>query len=66
MEHAETAGNKIIFSVWFGLLGLTVLELILAYQELPLGTMLSILMVLSVVKAALIIAYFMHLSLIHI
>ena len=61
MEHAETAGNKIIFSVWFGLLGLTVLELILAYQELPLGTMLSILMVLSVVKAALIIAYFMHL-----
>jgi cytochrome c oxidase subunit IV len=61
MEHAETAGNKIIFSVWFGLLGLTVFEVILAYQELPLGTMLSILMVLSVVKAALIIAYFMHL-----
>src|ERR1700683_557202 len=61
MEHAETAGNKVIFSVWFGLLGLTVLELILAYQELPLGTMLTVLMVLSVVKAALIIAYFMHL-----
>ena len=34
MEHAETAGNKIMFSV---------------------------LMVLSVIKAALIIAYFMHL-----
>jgi cytochrome c oxidase subunit 4 len=61
MEHAETAGNKVIFSVWFGLLGLTVLELILAYQELPLETMLTVLMVLSVVKAALIIAYFMHL-----
>jgi cytochrome c oxidase subunit IV len=61
MEHAETAGNKVIFSVWFGLLGLTVMELILAYQELPLGTMLTVLMVLSVVKAALIIAYFMHL-----
>jgi cytochrome c oxidase subunit 4 len=61
MEHAETAGNKIIFSVWFGLLGLTVLELILAYRDLPLETMLSILMVLSVFKAALIIAYFMHL-----
>jgi hypothetical protein len=45
MEHAETAGNKVIFSVWFGLLGLTVLELILAYQELPLGTMLTVLMV---------------------
>jgi cytochrome c oxidase subunit 4 len=61
MEHAETAGNKIIFSVWFGLLGLTVLEVILAYRQLPLETMLSVLMVLSVIKAALIIAYFMHL-----
>jgi cytochrome c oxidase subunit 4 len=61
MEHAETAGTKIIFSVWFGLLGLTVFEVILAYRQLPLETMLSILMVLSVVKAALIIAYFMHL-----
>ncbi len=61
MEHAETAGNKIVFSVWFGLLGLTVLEVILAYRQLPLETMLSILMVLSVIKAALIIAYFMHL-----
>ncbi len=61
MEHAETAGNKIIFSVWFGLLGLTVLEVILAYQQLPLQTMLTVLMFLSVIKAALIIAYFMHL-----
>jgi cytochrome c oxidase subunit 4 len=61
MEHAETAGLKIVFSVWFGLLGLTVLEVILAYRQLPLQTMLSILMVLSVIKAALIIAYFMHL-----
>ncbi len=61
MEHAETTGLKIVFSVWFGLLGLTVLEVILAYRQLPLQTMLSILMVLSVIKAALIIAYFMHL-----
>ena len=61
MEHAETAGNKIIFSVWFGLLGLTVLEVILAYRQLPLQTMLTVLMFLSVIKAALIIAYFMHL-----
>ena len=37
------------------------LELILAYRQLPLETMLTILMALSVVKAALIIAYFMHL-----
>jgi len=61
MEHAETAGNKIIFSVWFGLLGLTVFEVILAYRQLPLETMLTVLMFLSVIKAALIIAYFMHL-----
>ena len=43
------------------LLGLTVFEVILAYRQLPLQTMLSVLMVLSVIKAALIIAYFMHL-----
>ena len=61
MEHAGTAGNKIVFSVWFGLLGLTLVEVILAYQQLPLQTMLSLLMVLSIIKAALIIAYFMHL-----
>jgi cytochrome c oxidase subunit 4 len=61
MEHAETTGLKNVFSVWFGLLGLTVLEVILAYRQLPLETMLSILMFLSVIKAALIIAYFMHL-----
>jgi len=61
MEHAETAGNKIVFSVWFGLLGLTVLEVILAYRQLPLETMLTVLMFLSFIKAALIIAYFMHL-----
>jgi len=61
MEHAETAGNKIVFSVWFGLLGLTVFEVILAYRQLPLETMLTVLMFLSIIKAALIIAYFMHL-----
>jgi len=61
MEHSETAGLKIVFSVWFGLLGLTVLEVILAYRQLPLETMLTVLMVLSILKAALIIAYFMHL-----
>ena len=61
MEHTETAGLRIVFSVWFGLLGLTGLEVILAYRQLPLETMLTILMFLSVLKAALIIAYFMHL-----
>jgi len=61
MENTETAGFKVIFSVWFGLLGLTVCEVFLAYRALPLVTMFVILMILSVFKAALIIAYFMHL-----
>jgi len=61
MEHSETAGLKVIFSVWFGLLGLSICEVILAYRALSLGTMLSLLMGLSIIKAALIIAYFMHL-----
>ena len=60
-QHADTAGHKVIFSVWFGLLGLTICEVILAYRSLSLETMFSLLMVLSVLKAGLIIAYFMHL-----
>ena len=58
-EHS--AGTRLYMAVWGGLLGLTVLEVILAYQHLPLGMMLAMLMGLSVVKAALIMAYFMHL-----
>jgi cytochrome c oxidase subunit IV len=60
-EHAETAGLRVIYSVWFGLLGLTVCELVLAYRSLELTTMFGLLMGLSILKAALIIAYFMHL-----
>lgn len=59
MEH--TTGSRVIFSVWFGLLGMTVLEVILAYRSLSLETMFILLMSLSILKAGLIIAYFMHL-----
>jgi cytochrome c oxidase subunit 4 len=51
----------VIYSVWVGLMGLTVCELILAYRSLELTTMFGLLMGLSVLKAALIVAYFMHL-----
>ena len=61
MEHSQTAGLKVIFVVLFSLLGLTVIELVLAYRALPLTTMFGLLMGLSILKAALIIAYFMHL-----
>jgi caa(3)-type oxidase subunit IV len=49
-------------AVWIYLLALTAVEVVLAYVHLfSTGTMLLILMALSVVKAALIVAYFMHL-----
>ena len=40
---------------------LTGVEVFLAYEQLPLRVMLVLLMGLSLVKAALIMAYFMHL-----
>ncbi len=59
MEH--TTGLKVIFSVWFALLGMTAVEVILAYRSMSLETMFILLMGLSLLKAAMIIAYFMHL-----
>ena len=51
------------FYVWAALLVLTGVEVVLAYRQVfqPVR-MLEVLMVLSLVKAALIIAYFMHLK----
>ena len=48
--------------VWAALLVMTGIEVWLAYQNMELIRMLSILMGLSVIKAALIIAYFMHMK----
>ncbi|MEK6324438.1 MAG: cytochrome C oxidase subunit IV family protein [Acidobacteriota bacterium] len=48
--------------VWVGLLALTAFEVLLAYIQVPLTLMLIILMGASIIKAALIIAYFMHLK----
>lgn len=49
-------------AIWVGLVAITGLEVFLAYEELRPAVMLSILVVLSVVKAAMIMAYFMHLK----
>jgi caa(3)-type oxidase subunit IV len=51
------------YAVWVGLLILTAVEVVLAYRQIfaPLR-MLEVLMVLSVVKSALIIGWFMHLK----
>ena len=60
-HHDEGKGQY--FWVWAALLVITVIEILLAYKQvLDPPHMLAVLMVLSVVKAALIIAYFMHLK----
>jgi cytochrome c oxidase subunit 4 len=62
-EHVHFEGRTQLFlSVLGGLLVLTLVEVFLAYIHLPLTLMLVILMGLSLVKAAMIVAYFMHLK----
>src|SRR6516162_820366 len=50
------------FWVWGALLVMTAIEVYLTYQNMPPVRMLTILMALSLVKAALIIGYFMHMK----
>ena len=62
VEIVHFAGSTRLFlSIWFWLLGLTGLEVLLGYIQLPVIYMLVILMGVSIIKAALIVAYFMHL-----
>lgn len=60
-QHRHHAKPQ-FFWVWGALLVMTAIEVYLAYQNLQPVRMLSILMGLSVIKAALIIAYFMHMK----
>ena len=48
--------------VWCGLLALTLFEVLLAYVQLTAKLMLALLLGFSAVKAAMIMAYFMHLK----
>src|SRR5262245_29783129 len=60
--HEHFAGsNRLFISVWLWLLLLTGFEVFLGYIRLPIVYMLVILMGASIIKAALIVAYFMHL-----
>src|SRR5437868_14577034 len=64
--HADTqehfaGSNKLFISIWMWLLLLTGFEVFLGYIQLPVIYMLVILMGASIIKAALIVAYFMHL-----
>jgi cytochrome c oxidase subunit 4 len=62
IENVHAGGNRLFVSVWVYLLILTAIEVILAYLQLfRTEVMMLILMVLSAIKAGLIIAYFMHL-----
>lgn len=62
IEHAHAEGTTRVFMVvWFWLLALTGVEVFLGYKQFELKLMLVLLLGLSIIKAALIIAYFMHL-----
>jgi cytochrome c oxidase subunit 4 len=61
-EAAEHGTIKSFSVVWIILLALTAVEVLLAYVQVGVFLMLTALIGLSVVKAALIIAYFMHLK----
>ena len=66
--HAHTEGTHAGASVgtnlaiWIGLVAITGLEVFLAYEALQPTLMLTILVILSVVKAAMIMSFFMHLK----
>jgi len=61
LEHV--GGTTATFAkVWLALLAMTGIEVFLAYEQVGVLLMLTILVGLSVIKAALIIAYFMHLK----
>ena len=63
--HAEehfAGSNKLFISIWVWLVVLTLVEIFLAYKPMPIHLMLIVLLGLSIIKAALIVAYFMHLK----
>src|SRR5215831_14287147 len=63
VSTAHDESKAIYFWVWAGLIFLTGVEVVLAYEQiLQPVRMLEALLVLSVVKAALIVLYFMHLK----
>jgi cytochrome c oxidase subunit 4 len=60
-EHEHGGSTKLFLVVWVALLALTAFEVILAYLDINKTAMIIILMGGSIIKAALIMAYFMHL-----
>jgi caa(3)-type oxidase subunit IV len=61
-EHAGTQPTtKVFVTVWIGLVAITAIEVWMGYIHLNPKIMIFLLLALSIVKAALIIGYFMHL-----
>jgi len=60
-SHGEAPSRTFVF-VWLWLVGITGIEVFLAYENLRPDIMLTMLVGLSIIKAALIMAYFMHLK----
>jgi len=59
--HAP-AGMRVMYFIWGWLLALTLVEVFLAYEQVPLMVMLFALLGMSIIKAAMIISWFMHLK----
>jgi cytochrome c oxidase subunit 4 len=63
IEEIHVGGTTGTFmKVWIALLAMTGVEVLLAYEQVPTLIMLTALLGLSIIKAALIIAYFMHMK----
>jgi caa(3)-type oxidase subunit IV len=60
--HSHGPSIPTFAKVWVALLAMTAVEVFLAYEQVPTLIMLTALLGLSVIKAALIIGYFMHLK----
>jgi cytochrome c oxidase subunit 4 len=60
-SHPEASASTFVW-VWVWLVAITGVEVFLAYEHLRPELMLTILLGLSVIKAALIMSYFMHLK----
>ena len=60
-DEVHGATTALFIKVWIALVAITFFEVFLAYMHLPAVTMLLLLLGFSVIKAGLIMAYFMHL-----
>jgi len=61
-EGHQVGSTKLFVTVWVWLAAVTGIEVFLGYEQLRPTLMLTLLVILSVGKAALIVAYFMHLK----